>query len=323
MAECSSGTSSVHLAKGMASSPDQKGKPKTFIRSPLRYPGAKHRLFDYVAETLRINSIRPKLLVEPFAGGLSVGVRLLNADLIDKLAVGEKDSLVASFWKVVFTDSEWLIDQVNRINVTLAKWDFFRANSFRTNRERALACLFLNRTSFSGILEESAGPIGGRQQTSDYKIDCRFNSEDLIRRIRAVSTLGHRVLFVAHADWSKTIARTEALPYKRNELFYYLDPPFYHKADRLYRWYFDDEEHAALCRSLAKLKHPWLLSYDPAEAIIKMYSSNGNGTKHINHLYSVASSGSRAKVRELLVTNLSKLPKMSINGAKKKRHQRN
>lgn len=48
------------------------------IISPLRYPGAKRRLSGYIAETLKLNSLRPKLLVEPFAGGLSVALQLLN-----------------------------------------------------------------------------------------------------------------------------------------------------------------------------------------------------------------------------------------------------
>jgi len=119
------------------------------ILSPLRYPGAKRRLAGYIAEVLRMNSIRPKLFVEPFAGGASVALQLLNDDLVDKIALGEKDPLVACFWKVVFKESEWLIDQIENIEVTVDKWKYFRENSFRTNRERALACLFLNRTSFS------------------------------------------------------------------------------------------------------------------------------------------------------------------------------
>src|SRR5262245_46609770 len=39
------------------------------ILSPLRYPGAKRRLSGYMAEVLRLDDLRPKLFVEPFAGG--------------------------------------------------------------------------------------------------------------------------------------------------------------------------------------------------------------------------------------------------------------
>lgn len=49
----------------------------------------------------------------------------------------------------------------------------------------AFACLFLNRTSFNGTLHWRAGPIGGKEQTSKYAIDCRFPRERLVQRLRA------------------------------------------------------------------------------------------------------------------------------------------
>src|SRR5207253_2537665 len=113
------------------------------------------------------NSLKPKIFCEPFAGGLSVSLRLLSKNLVENIAVGERDSLVAGFWKTVFNDAEWLVGQIDRLEVTLEKWKAYRDQICRTNRERALACIFLNRTSFSGILAESAGPIGGQKQISD------------------------------------------------------------------------------------------------------------------------------------------------------------
>ncbi|HEX7314344.1 MAG TPA: DNA adenine methylase [Pyrinomonadaceae bacterium] len=279
------------------------------ILSPLRYPGSKRRLSGYIAETLKLNSLRPKLLVEPFAGGLSAALQLLNDNLVDKIAVGEKDPLVASFWKSVFKEPDWLIEQIGTIPVTLEQWDYFKNNSFKTIRERALACIFLNRTSFSGILAPGAGPIGGRSQTSDYKIDCRFDVEMLTKRIRQAAALRSRVLFVDQADWQETISKIENLGYKQNEVFYYLDPPFFNKAENLYSYYFDDDKHTELHNALMKLRQPWLLSYDKADSIIEMYSHNGYGPKHIDILYSVGPSGNRLKTQEVVITNISTLPK--------------
>ena len=146
------------------------------IFSPLRYPGAKRRL---PATWLRCcaSDLRPKLFVEPFAGGASVALALLNDGLVQKIALGERDPLVAGFWKVVFREPEWLIEQIGNAPVTVRQWHQFWAGGFRSDRERALACLFLNRTSFSGILSDSAGPIGGYEQKSEYKIDCRSAPE--------------------------------------------------------------------------------------------------------------------------------------------------
>jgi len=283
-------------------------QPNKSIRSPLRYPGAKLRLFDPIAETLELNSLKPKLFCEPLGGGLSVSLRLLTNNLVENIAVGERDPLVAGFWKTVFNDAEWLLDQIERLEITLENWKTYRDRVCRTNREYALTCLFLNRTSFSGILAESAGPIGGQNQTSDYKIDCRFNKRDLVKRIREASELKNRVEFVNKGDWKSTVQKVRTLDYEPQETFFYFDPPFYEKADRLYRYFFDNRDHHDLCRFLKTFKRPWLLSYDNAEEIVKMYSSNGNGRNLVEHLYSIASAGTRQKTKELFITNLKHLP---------------
>ncbi len=261
-----------------------------------------------MAELLLKNSLRPKLFVEPFAGGAAVALQLLNNRLVDSIALGERDPLVACFWKIVFKDPEWLIEQISKIPVSLRKWKFFRSNTFQTDRERALACLFLNRTSFSGILASTAGPIGGQQQESPYTIDCRFPVKTLAKRIRQAAALGERVSFVQRADWAETIARVESLGHKRRDVFYYLDPPFYRKAERLYRFCFIESDHKRLYDVLMKLKAPWLLSYDPAKPIMEMYSDNGSSPRSIELLYSVATGSSLVRAQELIITNLPKLP---------------
>jgi DNA adenine methylase len=279
------------------------------ILSPLRYPGAKRRLAGYVAEVLRLNSLRPKVFVEPFAGGASVSLQLLNDDVVETVALGEIDPLLTSFWKVVFNEPEWLIKQVESIDVTVDNWKYFRENSFRSNRDRALACLFLNRTSFSGILAPGSGPIGGYSQESQYKINCRFTIETIKKRIRQAARLRDRILFIDCADWPRTLEKVEGMGYGTREVFYYLDPPFYSKARRLYRFFFDENDHKSLHNTLVRIQQPWLLSYDPAEQILNLYSHNGQGPKHVDLIYSASANGGRGEAQELIITNLSHLPR--------------
>jgi len=279
------------------------------ILSPLRYPGAKRRLAGYVAEVLHLNSLRPKLFVEPFAGGASVALQLLNDDLVESVGLGEKDPLVASFWKIVFRDPEWLIEELESIEVSVDNWRYFRSGKFRSNREKALACIFLNRTSFSGILAPSAGPIGGYSQASEHKIDCRFTISTMVKRIRQAARLGDRVKFVDCADWRETFEKVAGMGYGLQEVFYYLDPPFCRKARRLYRFYFKTEDHNLLHDALTRLDQPWLLSYDPAELILQLYSQNGHGPRHVDLLYSASGNGNRVEAREVIITNLPHLPK--------------
>jgi DNA adenine methylase len=249
------------------------------------------------------------VFVEPFAGGASVSLQLLNDGVVEAIVLGERDPLVASFWKVVFDDTNWLIDQIESVDVTVANWRYFRETSFRSNRDRALACIFLNRTSFSGILAKTAGPIGGYMQESEYKIDCRFNVSTLTRRIHQVAALRERVLLVNHGDWRDTINKVESWGHGDEEVFYYLDPPFYEKAARLYRYYFENGDHEALHDRLVRLQQPWLLSYDPAPSIQRLYSHNGQGSKRVDLLYTASGTGALVETQELIVTNLARLPR--------------
>lgn len=278
------------------------------ILSPLRYPGSKRRLVSYVAEVLRLNSLRPKLFVEPFAGGASVSLQLLNDGLVGSVALGEKDPLLASFWKVVFSDCESLIHEIGSLDITIDNWRRFRHARLRTLSSRALACLFLNRTSYSGILKRDAGPIGGFGQKSPYKIDCRFPKATIIRRLRQAANLRNEVLFVNCGDWRSTLQKAIASGYETSEIFAYLDPPFFRTGNRLYEHAFRPEDHSELCRYLSTAQIPWLLSYDPAEPIVKMYSENGITPKRISLLYSARPKSQSREARELVITNLPKLP---------------
>jgi DNA adenine methylase len=278
------------------------------ILSPLRYPGSKRRLAGYLSEVLRLNRVRPSLFVEPFAGGASVALQLLDNDLVDRIALGERDTYVASFWRVVFDDSEWLIDAIKRVPATVDTWRKFREEGGTTDRDRALACLFLNRTSFSGILNRRAGPIGGLAQKSSYSIGCRMALPTIEKRIRQAARLKDRVAFVHSGPWSETIEAATAVRPQQNGLFFYFDPPFWQKADRLYRHWFTREDHQTLHDSLVTLEHPWLLSYDPAPEAIAMYTNGGHGVRHIDILYSASATGGPASTQEIIITNLDTLP---------------
>ena len=56
---------------------------KNQVRSPLRYPGSKRRFIGYIERALEINQIKPSLYIEPFIGGGSIALQLLQDNFVD------------------------------------------------------------------------------------------------------------------------------------------------------------------------------------------------------------------------------------------------
>lgn len=288
------------------------------LLSPLRYPGSKRRLASHIDEILKLNSREPELFVEPFAGGASVAVRLLQLGSVKQIGLVDLDPIVAAFWRTVFFDTKWLCKEIAKVPVTLPQWEAYRAMKPRSDRTRALICLFLNRTSFSGILNPRAGPIGGYDQRGEYKIDCRFTRETLIDRIQKIAAYRDRVAFVWNKSWDDALEDVRAkqatgeLP---RDVFYYFDPPFFEKAEKLYTFYFQNADHVALRDALVAMtdhaREPWVLSYDVADHLEELYGDRPEST-HIELLYSMSGGGGRKMAKEAILSNLPKLPIASV-----------
>lgn len=228
-------------------------------QTPLRYPGAKTGLTAVIGQLLT-GAVRHRnvghvdLLVEPFAGGASASLRLVGNGTVSRALLADADPLVAAFWQVAAAEPTKLIARMyEEYNSYVARggiraierWDYWRtwrpANGLDTasaRLESAVKCLFLNRTTFSGILHGRAGPIGGRAQESAYDIGCRFNPAALADRIAYVGHLYEtgRIIDVWCMDWRDTLDNTASI-YKTllpNRVVAYLDPPYLRKSATLY-----------------------------------------------------------------------------------------
>jgi DNA adenine methylase len=290
---------------------------KTLI-SPLRYPGSKRRLGSFVINSLKINSIKPEFYIEPFSGGASVALQLMHENLADKILLMDIDPWISSFWDVLFFDTEWLIDQIMNIPITLQMWHKLKNGNPKDKRNQAITGFFLNRTSFSGILEKAVGPLGGKKQESKYKIDCRFPRETLAKRIREISVHRNRVYGVWNCSWEEGVSRLrkeqslKKIP--NNNLFFYFDPPFFEKADKLYRYYFRQPDHLKFRDFVINLTDNWLLSYDSAPQLEVLYGealkngTNGAKKQGIELVYSTGNIPKRKPTSEFIISNLKHLP---------------
>lgn len=280
---------------------------QTVNLSPLRYPGSKKRLSVYISQIIKYNRLNIDVFVEPFVGGGNVALYLLINGLAKRIIIADKDQLIYSFWLTLFRNPNYLINFIKKVKVNLENFYRYKkiVNSTNKFEERKLAeaCLFLNRTSFSGLLTNSAGPLGGKKQKSKYKIDCRFNKKYLIKKIEYLASFHSQVIVLPH-DWRDTVRYTENLVKRQKNLqdtLFYFDPPFYHKAEHLYRLYFKKQDHEDLRKVVLSLKHPWILSYDNAPEIKKMYSKFKR--IHVQMPYFINSSARRIE-KELIITPL-------------------
>src|SRR5690606_18341775 len=120
--------------------------------------------------------------VEPYAGGASVALSLLFNEYVQKIHINDYDFRIYAFWECVLNQTDELCEKIIETDVTIETWEkqkeIQQAPNNYNNLEIGFSTFFLNRTNRSGILK--AGVIGGKNQNGDWKIDARFNKEDLI-----------------------------------------------------------------------------------------------------------------------------------------------
>ena len=128
------------------------------------------------------------------------------------------------------------------------------------------ATLFLNRTNRSGII--NGGVIGGKDQTGNYKLDCRFNRADLIEKIRRIASY-REVVTLTRLDAMLCIPKWAKEMPKRGLMN--IDPPYFAKGQGLYTNFYTGSDHKDLSVTIRKLKCPWMLTYDDVEDIERLY----------------------------------------------------
>ena len=229
--------------------------------SPLRYPGGKGLLLRFVREIVLRNAPPGATYVEPFAGGAAVALGLLRSGDVDHAIIGDADPAVAAFWKAALQHSDELKDLIGGCRVTIGTWHE-QAHALKHSDPTdtialGFAAFFLNRTNHSGILR--ARPIGGLNQNGPYKIDCRFNKTDLLRRLRQIARLADRI--TVHSG--DAIALLAGLADRHShDTFVYADPPYLTKSTDLYLDTMTYGKHQQLSCRLATSFRQWIVSYD-------------------------------------------------------------
>lgn len=133
--------------------------------------------------------------------------------------------------------------------------------------ELAKSTLFLNRTNISGVIK--GGPIGGKEQAGTYKMDVRFNKPELIKKIRLIAAFKNKI----HLSNDDGLTFLKKISRKHEDVFVYLDPPYYKKAADLYMNFFTDKNHEELRDLISNYRKRWMISYDNEDFVLKLYGN--------------------------------------------------
>jgi DNA adenine methylase len=236
--------------------------------SPLRYPGGKTFLASEFARILDVIGLDKPTYVEPYAGGAGAALTLLFIEQVQSIVINDYDKAIYSFWRAATEKSESFAQKIISTPVTVAQWKKQKKiylNEHADFFDRGFATFFLNRTNRSGVM--NASPIGGMDQTGNYKINARYNKNELAARVRKIGEYKDRIA-VLNEDGIELTKRF----LKKKDTFIYLDPPYFEKGAMLYLNHYEQNDHEKLAKLLNEnASQNWILTYDAIESIKNLY----------------------------------------------------
>lgn len=247
-------------------------------KSPLRYPGGKTQLYNFVLNVIEANAIQDTTYIEPYAGGFGVGIELLINNQVSNVVINDYDKSIYSIWYSILYNKDKLIQLIRNTPITIDSWHEQKAihkkyKNYRNSLENGFSTLFLNRTNRSGII--SAGPIGGQKQNGKYKLNCRFNKEKIIDKIITISEYGDRIsLYQKDAVKFVDVIKNE---YSSKNTFCFFDPPYYVQGKNLYTNFYKHKDHQNLAYKICELNdYYWIITYDKSPQIQDIYKDFNN-----------------------------------------------
>lgn len=243
--------------------------------SPLRYPGGKNKLAKFVALVCEKNNINGHY-VEPYAGGASVALYLLFNGYVKEVTINDFDRAIYAFWYSILNNTDKFCRKIKNTDITVENWNKFKKIHSDKNTAKlfdlGFATFFLNRTNHSGVLD--GGIIGGINQKGSYKINCRFNKEYLIERIKLIAKYKKNIhLYNLDALYLiEKIQKNNNQNKNKNTIFYF-DPPYYLKGPSLYMNHYKSDDHKEVSEKIKGIKNAkWIVSYDNVTQIKRLYA---------------------------------------------------
>ena len=277
----------------------------------LRYPGSKRKLSGKILglafpedAVLELWSLSLPLYCEPFFGSGAIGWDVLrslaspNTDVI----VNDADPGIAAMWRAVRDSPRELISLVHRFRPSADLFYKYKDEDGRPDIdpvELGFRKLALHQMSFSGLGYKAGGPLGGRNQASQYTPHCRWNPKRIAGDVVSCHKLAasFRHFDIRNEDFAETLGRV--CP----NGFAYIDPPYYVQGEALYRYFMTEADHVRLAGVLRRASFRWVLSYDDHPHVRELYSWARIGSFEMTPTVQT-SREKRRKNSEIVITNI-------------------
>ena len=232
-----------------------KGIENNKMRSPFRYAGGK-----FYARKLIMKYI-PKhdIFIEPLCGGASIFFAKPKSNIT---ILNDKDSELVNCLIQIRDNPEKIADFLEGIPATKEKHNFFK-NEFKPKNdiERAARWFYLNRTSYSGIMNMKNCYWGYGDKYSMRPENWRNHLLVTSKKLKDVKILNN--------DFQEIIEKAP------DGAFLFIDPPYFNRdQDKFYTFSFSKEDHLKLMSILKKhsKRIKFLITYDDDPEIRKAYS---------------------------------------------------
>lgn len=210
---------------------------------------------------------------------------------VKNIWINDKDVGIACLWTAVIRYPDDLSERVMKFTPTVDAFHDLKKELLGLAEmpseqsgvvDIAFKKLAIHQTSYSGLGTMSGGPLGGEDQASDYKIDCRWSASHIRDKIQTLHTIFAKCQV---RDQACTNRDFTSLIEGDGKCVIYLDPPYYEKGAELYQESFNEDDHRRLAAALKKTTHPWVLSYDDCPAVWRLYTgwSNVNSIQEVKY----------------------------------------
>lgn len=225
----------------------------------LPYVGSKKRLLPIIEKNIPDND----RYIEPFAGGFSLGLNLLEQGLVSNAVLNDKDKQVSSFWTHI-KHSPWeLIQEVDNLILYINE---LKGTVSNKQLLQSLESLIVDNPIAKSALFYILKRINRGSAHKSMARDIRFgNIEYTGTFLEAFNRLTD--VTVENLDY------TELKKYDKPTSFWYVDPPYYGARNSTYYQECATGifNHTELRDFLVNIEGTFILSYDDCKEIRLLY----------------------------------------------------